>query len=248
MPAENAIGVPNAWIARPRADADRRRRSAPPMRRHHDRFGEELLQDVALRAPVAMRMPISRVRSVTLTSMMFMTPMPPTSSEIAAIEPSRIVSVFCVVGRRLQQRGHVADLEIRACGGAPRAASRPLPASRRSASSVVDRDRDRCAGTAGRTGAACRSCSGTNTDVVLVVALRRARPSAAITPITWNGTLLIRTYWPIGSLPSGNSVFDDASGPAPRPARSCASSPRVKKTAARDRPVARDRERSASSR
>ena len=47
-------------------------------------------------APVAMRMPISRVRSVTLTSMMFITPMPPTSSEIAAIEPSRTVSVFCV--------------------------------------------------------------------------------------------------------------------------------------------------------
>ncbi len=41
-------------------------------------------------------MPISRVRSVTLTSMMFITPMPPTSSEIAAIEPSRMVSVFCV--------------------------------------------------------------------------------------------------------------------------------------------------------
>ena len=37
-----------------------------------------------LRAPTAMRMPISRVRSVTETSMMFMMPMPPTSSEIAA--------------------------------------------------------------------------------------------------------------------------------------------------------------------
>ena len=49
-----------------------------------------------MRAPVAIRTPISRVRSVTLTSMMFMTPMPPTRSEIAAIEPSRIVSVFCV--------------------------------------------------------------------------------------------------------------------------------------------------------
>ena len=32
------------------------------------------------RAPSAMRTPISRVRSVTETSMMFMTPMPPTSS------------------------------------------------------------------------------------------------------------------------------------------------------------------------
>ena len=36
------------------------------------------------RAPIAMRMPISRVRSVTETSRMFMMPMPPTSSEIEA--------------------------------------------------------------------------------------------------------------------------------------------------------------------
>lgn len=43
-----------------------------------------------------MRTPISRVRSVTLTSMMFITPMPPTSSEIAATEPSKIVSVSWV--------------------------------------------------------------------------------------------------------------------------------------------------------
>jgi len=32
-------------------------------------------------APMDMRMPISRVRSVTETSMMFMMPMPPTSSD-----------------------------------------------------------------------------------------------------------------------------------------------------------------------
>ena len=32
------------------------------------------------RAPMALRTPISRVRSVTDTSMMFITPMPPTSS------------------------------------------------------------------------------------------------------------------------------------------------------------------------
>ena len=37
----------------------------------------------ALPAPMALRMPISRVRSVTVTSMMFMTPIPPTSREIA---------------------------------------------------------------------------------------------------------------------------------------------------------------------
>ena len=45
-------------------------------------------------APSALRSPISRIRSVTETSMMFMTPMPPTISEMAAIPPRRIVSVW----------------------------------------------------------------------------------------------------------------------------------------------------------
>ena len=36
-------------------------------------------------APSALRMPISRVRSVTLTSMMFITPMPPTSRLMPAM-------------------------------------------------------------------------------------------------------------------------------------------------------------------
>ncbi len=37
------------------------------------------------RAPIDRRIPISRVRSSTVASTMFMIPMPPTSSEIAAI-------------------------------------------------------------------------------------------------------------------------------------------------------------------
>ena len=40
------------------------------------------------RAPTALRRPISRVRSVTDTSMMFMMPMPPTSSAMPTIEPT----------------------------------------------------------------------------------------------------------------------------------------------------------------
>src|SRR5437764_29289 len=48
------------------------------------------------RAPIALRIPISRVRSVTVTSMMFMIPMPPTTSEMAAIEPSRMVRVWVI--------------------------------------------------------------------------------------------------------------------------------------------------------
>ena len=46
------------------------------------------------RAPTALRRPISRVRSVTDTSMMFMMPMPPTSSEMAAIDASRKLIVW----------------------------------------------------------------------------------------------------------------------------------------------------------
>ena len=45
-------------------------------------------------APTAMRRPISRVRSVTLTSMMFMMPIPPTSRDTAAIDASSVVSVL----------------------------------------------------------------------------------------------------------------------------------------------------------
>ena len=45
------------------------------------------------RAPSALRRPISRMRSVTETNMMFITPMPPTSSEMIAMPPSITVSV-----------------------------------------------------------------------------------------------------------------------------------------------------------
>ena len=51
-----------------------------------------------LRPPTAMRMPISRVRSVTDTSMTLAIPMPPTISEMAATASSNvvIVSAFCL--------------------------------------------------------------------------------------------------------------------------------------------------------
>ena len=45
-------------------------------------------------APSALRMPISRVRSVTETIMMFMMPMPPTSSEIAAMVVSTVTTML----------------------------------------------------------------------------------------------------------------------------------------------------------
>ena len=44
-------------------------------------------------APTAMRRPISRVRSVTETSMMFMMPIPPTRRDTPATAASRTVRV-----------------------------------------------------------------------------------------------------------------------------------------------------------
>ena len=47
-------------------------------------------------APSALRVPISRVRSVTETIMMFITPMPPTSSEMAAMAEMPSDTVFSI--------------------------------------------------------------------------------------------------------------------------------------------------------
>ena len=59
--------------------------------REHQRLGQELPQDLPGEAPIAARMPISCVRSATDTSWMFMMPMPPTSSETAAMPASSAV-------------------------------------------------------------------------------------------------------------------------------------------------------------
>ena len=48
------------------------------------------------RAPTARRTPISRVRSRTVASMMFMMPMPPTISEMLAMAPITMSKRRCV--------------------------------------------------------------------------------------------------------------------------------------------------------
>ena len=63
-----------------------------------------------LGAPMALRMPISLVRSVTVTSMMLVMPMPPTSREMAATAPSRTVKMPTV---ELTVSCRVAWLRIR---------------------------------------------------------------------------------------------------------------------------------------
>ena len=45
-------------------------------------------------APIALRIPISLVRSTTVTNIIFVIPMPPTNSEMAATAPSRTVKTL----------------------------------------------------------------------------------------------------------------------------------------------------------
>ena len=62
-------------------------------------------------APTAFRMPISRVRSVTLTSMMFMMPMPPTMSDSRnGAQESRHRASNALLA--LQNLGLVCDLKV----------------------------------------------------------------------------------------------------------------------------------------
>ena len=79
------------------SDAARPKRmpSAPPTRHNMTASTRNCRRMWWLRAPTAIRRPISRVRSVTETNMMFMMPTPPTTSEIIATTSSRalIVSV-----------------------------------------------------------------------------------------------------------------------------------------------------------
>ena len=82
------------------------------------RFDQELEQDVTIVGADALRRPISRVRSVTDTSMMFMMPMPPTTRLTAPMPPSSAESVPEIDDCHLEQVGLVADLEIVVVAGA----------------------------------------------------------------------------------------------------------------------------------
>ena len=59
-----------------------------------------------------MRRPISRVRSVTETSMMFMIPTPPTTSEMAATTISKIPIISDVCADGVEDLGQIENLEI----------------------------------------------------------------------------------------------------------------------------------------
>jgi hypothetical protein len=67
-------------------------------------------------APSAFLNPISLVRSVTVTNIIFIIPMPPTNNEIAAIPPSKAVNVP-VVWEAVFNMSFWENMEKSACVG-----------------------------------------------------------------------------------------------------------------------------------
>ena len=70
--------------------------SAPPIKLSNADSVRNCNLISAFRAPNALRKPISCVRSETETSMIFMMPIPPTNSEIAAIPLKKKVSTLVI--------------------------------------------------------------------------------------------------------------------------------------------------------
>ena len=68
-------------------------------------------------APTAIRRPISRVRSVTETSMMFMMPTPPTTREMAATTSNSALTSPVARAIISGDLAHVADFEVVATVG-----------------------------------------------------------------------------------------------------------------------------------
>ncbi len=94
-------------------DGERQRNpQRPPTRQTNTASIRNCCNTSPERAPTAMRMPISRVRSVTDTSMMFITPIPPTTSEITATSVRNSCSVRVVFLGGLHQAVHVIGEEV----------------------------------------------------------------------------------------------------------------------------------------
>ena len=168
-------------------------------------------------APSALRRPISRVRSVTDTSMMFMTPIPPTSSDSAAMPVSRMVSVLdtdvavsssaswlaMVKSAVPSARDGVQLLEQRVgllVGRGQLVAGGRLQVDGRHRLAVRPADQP-----VGR-----RCANGTTAwSSRLLVA---SEPAEASTPTTVRSMLLIVTIWPTTSVVPNSSVAVSARG------------------------------------
>ena len=158
-----------------------------------------------------MRKPISLVRSVTDTSMMFMMPMPPTISEMAAVAPSSRLKMFCV---SVRVRMNSAMLRTWKSSGVPRRTWRrersrvsislcaSLISSAEATSTMM---RLRLSGTVFSAPNRRRRAVETGTTAVSSWSVPKPDwPFGASSPITVKGTFMTRTCWPMTG-PSANS-------------------------------------------
>src|SRR5204862_450980 len=97
------VGQPSAWPTKNDPATPTSTPAAPPTRLSITDSPRNCRRIACRRAPTATRRPISRVRSVTETSITFMMPMPPTTSDIDVVlrehgtpvdEPALDVEVF----------------------------------------------------------------------------------------------------------------------------------------------------------
>ena len=96
---DNAIGQAPQLASASAELAPMTRPMSPPVRQSVTASIKNCERMSRRRAPTAMRKPISLVRSVTDTSMMFMIPMPPTMSEMAAVAMLRTWKSSVAPGR-----------------------------------------------------------------------------------------------------------------------------------------------------
>ena len=161
-----------------------------------------------VRAPTAMRRPISRVRSVTDTSMMFMMPMPPTSSDTEATAARSSVSTrleascAAITSARLRSeksssapgctrwrwRSSARTWISTAAGSTPSAALTQIVPIERFFAALAEPTTRRA-----------RGRERHQDHVVLVVSPSGSGPCVSSTPITVKGTRLMRMVWPTGS-------------------------------------------------
>ena len=95
------VFMPASGSAVGNRDAEENAKQSAGGGEHHG-FDNELLDDVAALCAKGAANADLRVRSVTLASMMFMMPMPPTNSEMAAMEPRTMLKICLVRSARLR--------------------------------------------------------------------------------------------------------------------------------------------------
>ena len=190
-----------------------------------------------------MRMPISRVRSVTDTSMMFMMPTPPTSSEMPAIAESISVIVPVMMPSDVGDLGRVLHVEVGRLAGVDAV---PLQQQLADLALGVGHQLARC-GPSTMIASTLSNFEPCSRFCTVVYGIRTMSswssptmlaPLRSSTPMTRNGMFLMRIVWSSG-LVVWNSLATSV-WPMTQTLAAEVTSRSVKKPPACERPVADD--------